>query len=233
MASGGESISNLYIRLGLQYDELQSNFIDAQSTIQTNMARLNRQNTIIRLQAQVDISGLDEVTDAAQIFAIRTRALNQQIANQRDRVNMATAQLRNMATAHGENSEQAQRARMAMQREQIALANLEEQLQNLNESQEETNSGTGDFLESLQGIAGKFAPAVAGIAAFTAALKTVSDAQNELIEKFRELQNQSYELNMPFDKTKEMLRELRLDFVIRGTFLLIHFVHQILFLMPP
>ncbi|MBQ9487529.1 MAG: hypothetical protein IJU91_07005, partial [Selenomonadaceae bacterium] len=208
--AGRESISDLYLRLGLQYDELQSNFVDAQSTIQTNMARLARENTTIRLQAQVDISGLDEATDAAQIFNIRTQALNRQIENQRDRVNMANAQLRNMATAHGANSDQAQRARIAYERERLALANLERELRNLNDTQNESNSNSGDFIENLQGMAEKAAPVVAGITAIAGALQMASDYSVELIEKFRELQNQAYELNMPFGKSKEFLRQLRL-----------------------
>ena len=86
MARGSESTADLYVRLGLSYDELESGFVNAERTIRDNMTRLSRENQIIDLQARVEISGLDEVADAEQILQIRTRALNQQLEHQRDRV---------------------------------------------------------------------------------------------------------------------------------------------------
>lgn len=210
MANRNEGIADLYLRLGLQYDELQSGFVQAESTIQSNMARLARENTTIRLQAEVDIRGLDETADATQILTIRQNALNRQIANQRDRVNMANAQLRNMADAHGENSDQVQRARIALERERLALSDLERQLESLNETQEETNEGTGNFLDNIGGMAGKIAAGIAGFAGLAEAMQTVADASAEMIEKFRELQQQAYELNMSVSDTENFLRHMRL-----------------------
>lgn len=200
--SSNESTSDLYIRLGLSLDELESGFVDAERTIRDNMARLSRSNRIIELQMQVDLSGLDEAADAEQIMQIRTEALNRQIAGQKDRVRLANAELRNMAERHGENSDQAQRARLQLEHERVALARLEEQLNSLNETQDDANEGATTFMDRISDLAGRFAPYIAAIGSAIAATQ-------ELIDKYAELQKQAYELNMPFQKTKELLRQIK------------------------
>ncbi len=201
--SSNESTSDLYIRLGLSLDELESGFVDAERTIRDNMARLSRSNRIIELQMQVDLSGLDEAADAEQIMQIRTEALNRQIAGQKDRVRLANAELRNMAERHGENSDQAQRARLQLEHERVALARLEEQLRHLGDAQDDANDSSNSFLDGFQRIADQCWNFI-GIA------QVVGDAVSSLIEHFHELQQQAYELNMPFQRTKELLRQIKL-----------------------
>lgn len=211
MARGSsESISDLFIRLGLSYDELGSGFVNAERTIRDNMTRLSRENTIIDLQARIELTGLDETADAGRILEIRTQALNRQLKNQRDRVRLASAELANMAERTGENSDQTQRARLALEHERLALARLEEQLRSLNDTQGDTNDNAGNFLDQLQAMAGRFAPVVAGITAVVGTLNAAITASRELIEKWRELQQQAYELNMSVNDTENFLRHMRL-----------------------
>ena len=213
-----EGTQDLFLRLGLNYDELESGFVEAESTIRQNMTRLSNENTIIKLRAEAELAGLDEIADAAEIFAIKQRTLNHQIAVQRDRVNVAQAALQDMANRYGATSQQAQRATMSFERQRITLARLEQQLRELNETQNESqNNGGGGFSENIQNILGDF-PAVGGkilavVAAFKAVEESISAVSNktvELIEKFRELQKQSYDLNMSFAESKKFLRQMRL-----------------------
>ena len=76
----GESISTLYLRLGLDYSSLDSDIIRASETLKSNISRISRENTIIKLRAQIDLAG---VTDEAKRLKIQQDALNQQIANQK------------------------------------------------------------------------------------------------------------------------------------------------------
>ena len=99
-----EDVGSLFIRLGLSLSELETDFIAAERTVNENVRRLSRQNELIRLRAQVEIAGLDETADAKRILQIRTDALNQQMALQRDRVRMLTAKLQSLTAAHGENA---------------------------------------------------------------------------------------------------------------------------------
>lgn len=116
-----------------------------------NMARLSRENRIIELQMRVDLEGLDETADAQQILQRRTEALTRQIKNQRQRVELASAELRNMTQSTGENSDQTQRAQLQFEHERLALARLEEQLNSLNETQDDANEGrTKDLLRQIK-----------------------------------------------------------------------------------
>ena len=64
-----ESIRGLYMRLGLDFDELNQGFVQASRTLKSNMASLSRENTIIRLQTEVDLSNVE---DADQRLAVQT-----------------------------------------------------------------------------------------------------------------------------------------------------------------
>ncbi len=199
----GESTSDLYIRLGLSLDELESGFVDAQRTIRDNMSRLWRENTIIDLQARVELTGLDETADAEQILAIRTRALNEQIKNQKDRVRLATAELRNMTERTGENSDQTQRARIALEHHRLELARLEDQLNSLNEEEEDSPGILSRFMDAFDNFARQCWNVIGIVEVFGGAI-------TELVDSFRELQTQAYELNMPVNDVKNFLRHMRL-----------------------
>ena len=208
-----ETLGGLYLRLGLSISELESGFLDAERTVQQNMARLSRQQNLIRLRAEVEIGNLDETADAAQILTVRTQALNQQLSVQRDRIRIAEANLRDMTQRYGENAVLTQRAAVALERERVQLQRFERDLReveraqrDLNDSQDESTGNLENFSEALNGLARK-AVAVATVAEI---FDKISESVAESKEKLRELQNQSYELNLPIDETKEFLRQLKL-----------------------
>lgn len=60
----GQSIEKLYFSLGLDISELGTDFIAAEQTVNQNLARLNRENNLIRMRMQLETSGLDPVKDA-------------------------------------------------------------------------------------------------------------------------------------------------------------------------
>ena len=135
-----ESLGGLYIRLGLSLSELQSDFIAAERTITQNMARLSREQQIIKLRAQVDIAGLDPDKDAAKILEVQMKALNQQIASQKDRLKLAEVGLQDTAQKTGELSAQTQKATISVEREKLALQNLENELKNLSNQKIQINA---------------------------------------------------------------------------------------------
>ena len=204
------SVGGLYIRLGLSLSELETGFITASQTVAANISRLNREADLIRLRAEVEIAGLDEVNDAERILQIRTESLNQRIAIQRDRIRLLSAAYRDVARTQGETSVAAQRAAIRLERERLALANLERDLRSLSETQDETNGVLGELSNMLPAIPTKLQAVGAAAGAVAAGVGAAGAATKELIEEFRELQRQSYELNMPFADTREFLREMKL-----------------------
>ena len=119
--ANAESIGDLYARIGLNFDEMENGFIDVERTLRQNLGRLNRENRIITLQTQVDLQGLD---DAEQILQTRTRGLQRQLNNQRQRLNLLEAQLQDTARATGETSDATQRARIEFEQAPLSVARL-------------------------------------------------------------------------------------------------------------
>lgn len=97
-------VGSLFISLGLNLSDLETDLIAADRTVTQNIGRLNRAANVIRLRSQVEIAGLDETADAERILQIRTDTLNQLMAIQRDRVRILNAELQNLTAAHGENA---------------------------------------------------------------------------------------------------------------------------------
>jgi len=207
----GTSVSNLFINLGLNLSDLETGFVTASQTVAANISRLNRESNLVRIRSEIDIAGLDETADAERILQIRTNALNEQMRIQRDRIRILDAEYQNLVQSQGANSTAAQRAIVRLERERLALANLDRELRNLNDSSNQQSTGILDELNDalpqmptkLQAVEMAFGAMTAGIGAATASVK-------ELMTNFRELQQQSYELNMPFEETRDFLREMKL-----------------------
>lgn len=205
-----ENLGDLYIRMGLSLSDLETDFLSAERTVTENVRRLNRQSELIRIRSEIEIAGLDESADAERILQIRTDALNQQMEIQRDRVRILTAEWRSLTAAHGENAAITQRATIRLERERLALANLERESRRLSETSGETNNAFGELSDLLPEMPTKLGAAQMALGALTAGIGAAGAATKELLDEFRELQNQSYELNMSFPDTRNFLREMRL-----------------------
>ena len=173
-----ETIGEFFVRLGLDSSVLEEGIASAERTLKQEMARLNRQNTLINLRAQVEIAGLDETTDAERILEIQMEALNQQIANQRQRVELANAAISEMTRLHGANSVETQRAQIAYERERLTLVRLEQQLQNLNDTTETANEENQSLIDKMKAITEKAGPLVAGIMSVAGALSAAYEIRN-------------------------------------------------------
>ena len=204
------SVGGLYLRLGLNLSELKTGFVTASQTVAANISRLNREAELVRLRAEVEIAGLDETADAERILQIRQEALSRQMTIQRDRVRLLEAEYRNLAQTQGENSVTSQRAAVRLERERLALANLERELRNSNDTQGETNNLFGELSELLPSMPTKLQAVGLAFGAITTGAGTAYTAVNNLLENFRELQKQAYELNMPLPDTREFLMKLEL-----------------------
>ncbi len=149
------SISGLYMRLGLSLDELETDFIAAEKTTRENLARLNRESNLIRLRAEVEIGNLDETADAVQILTIRENALNEQLSIQRDKVKLAEAAYQDLINKHGTGAAVSQKAAAALEREKLALQRLQNELQNVRKAQDDLNKSQNST-KSSNGLLGDY-----------------------------------------------------------------------------
>lgn len=131
-----ETISDLYFRLGLDSSDLQDDFIDADRTISANIRRLNREQNLVQIRAQVELNGLDDAANSTEGLKIQQEALARQIEIQQSKISLVNAAYREMADTQGDNAEVTQQLLLQLERERLALSKLEQQTRSLNEQQE-------------------------------------------------------------------------------------------------
>lgn len=137
-----QTVEELAIALSLDISELTSDFVAADATVNQALARLNRESNAIKLKAEIDINGLDNIKDAEQIARIQMDALNKQISIQSDRVKLATAAWKQMVQTKGQDSTASQKAQNAMLREQAALARLTKQMREYSQASQNAAKNT-------------------------------------------------------------------------------------------
>ena len=132
MAKGdGQTLEKLYIELGLDLSQLQSDILAADRTVTENLGRLNRERNLIKIRMQADISGLDTATDAAKIFEIQEKSLNAQLTVSKDRLAILEAAYKQVAANQNSTAYAINQAEQQWQRERIAVGNLEAALKAL------------------------------------------------------------------------------------------------------
>lgn len=121
----------LSMRIGLTLSQLQSDFLAAEQTVKQGIAALNRQQNLVKLRMETDLSGLDAVVDKTKILQVQEQGLTQLLEMQRDKLKLATAAYQDYANSKNANEVVAKKLETSMERERLAVARLEAQLKNL------------------------------------------------------------------------------------------------------
>ena len=121
----------LNLRIGLTLSQLQSDFLTAEQTVRQGVAALNRQQNLVKLRMDTDITGLDAVIDKTKILEVQERGLTQLLDMQRDKLALVTAAYRDWAASKGANDVGSKKLEASMERERLAVVRLEAELKNL------------------------------------------------------------------------------------------------------
>lgn len=121
----------LSLRIGLTLSQLQSDFLAAEQTVRQGIAALNRQQNIVKLKMETDVTGLDAIADKTKILEVQERGLTQLLEMQRDKLKLATVAYQDYANSKNANQAVTKNLEAAMERERLAVARLEAQLKSL------------------------------------------------------------------------------------------------------
>ena len=146
MADSNETLGELYTRIGLNFDDLDRGFLDVETSLKENMARLNQQTTLIDLNASVKIQGLDKINDEVKIFEIRQKELQEKIDVAKQKLNLLSADLASTAAKFGANSKEAKKASIAYQRQVLAVGKLNSKLKQLETTHKNTAEQAKKFV---------------------------------------------------------------------------------------
>ena len=192
-------LEGLYFGMGIDTSQLNSDFVDAEKTINQNIARINKEMKLIQLHGQIELEGLDESAASAEKLRIQEEALNEQMALQQDKIVMLSAVYDHLSNTKGENAEVTKKVEMQLAREQLAMQRLEQQTKDLSK---QTEIALGVQFEMLGLIepaikaidsavaAGRTlpipAPQAKAAAAATIGLLSVAEGSREATEELRE-----------------------------------------------
>lgn len=176
----------LLVSIGLNMSELESDIAMAEKTVRENLSAFNRANNLIRLRMQVDTANLDPVKDKTRILEIQEKSLNDQLKIQSDRVKILTAEYNALLTRMDKNSAAAQKAEMAMLREQLAAKKLEEELKQVSQLHQQLTApkGAGDI---LSGFADKISSIDPRIGSIVSSVRNLGAVAGETGEVFKTL----------------------------------------------
>lgn len=183
-----ETMAKLMLRIGLSFDELNKDFIKAESTLKSNMDRLGRENTLIKLRAQVDLAS---VTDATQKLKIQQEALNKQIEIQKNKLQLSTIAWKEAVQRQGEHSKQAQQTAIAIEREKLKLIELEQELKKVGEQQKALPKADNSLVAGYKGfknnISNMYGKTIGELAGKFNELSTASQSADGAITKSLEI----------------------------------------------
>lgn len=131
-----ESVGELFIRMGVDTSELDSGFVSAERTVTENLARLNREQHMIQIRGQIELDGLEETASASEKVRVQAEALTKQMEIQRDKIAMVSTAYEDLRSRYGETSEITQQAALALEKERLAMSNLQKQTADLSKQQE-------------------------------------------------------------------------------------------------
>ena len=191
MAKGGETISGLYLRIGLNYDELNQDFINVEESLSANIQRLNRQKTLIDIKAKVDLTGVE---DAEQRLKVQQEALTKQVELQTQKVRLYETAWIAAVKANGAASQQAEKSAISLKNQELALAQLSQRLKEVTEQQKQlsqTKTDKANFDNSLLGkytnIKGDVAGKISNLTNAFTGLKDASASADSAITKTLEI----------------------------------------------
>ncbi len=180
MAKGkGESISGLYLRIGLNYDELNQDFVNVEQTLSDNVKRLNRKNTLIDLKAQINLVGADTV----QKLKIQEEQLTRQIEIQREKIKLYEADWISAGKANGYASSQAELAAIALKKQELELTRLSQQLKNVRSQQQAAPKDNNRLFASYNNIKGNVAGVIGNLTNSFNGLSTASQSVDGALSK--------------------------------------------------
>lgn len=176
------TIEDLRMSVGLDLSQLSADFIAADQTVNQGLARLNREKNNIQLKAELDMARLNAAGDATKALAVQEAALSQQLALQRDRVQILSAAYQESASSKGKEASATQRILGNLLKEQIEVEKLTAALKNLQAQQNVPAPRQNTLLAGYQGMTGKLASAQAAISQFTSSTDNAIISSLQILE---------------------------------------------------
>ena len=169
--STGTRIERLYLSLGLDLTEFDTDLAGAQAHVRTASSRLNRDLRLQRLRMEIDLAGVDNADNSLTGLGTRLGHLNTQLGTQRNQVTLLNHAYQESVRQLGADAAASRNLQERLTREQLAEARLEQQIRQTNDARRDRV--TASVNSGIDNTAMLLAPIVA---AGAASLKLAMDA---------------------------------------------------------
>lgn len=185
----------LFVSLGLDVADLETGFIAAEKTIQENLARLNRENNVIRLQMDTDLAKLDGVGDELDKIKVKYEAINKQLDIQRQKALLLNAAYQDALKNKGEDNGVTKNAEKALLYQQKIIAQTEAELRKLETAFQQVSKAQTDLiapnkkslLDYYNELKGNVSGSLNSVATAFQGIKTASGSADGAITKSLEI----------------------------------------------
>lgn len=124
-----QTVSELYLSLGLDFSQLDRDFIDADKTVKANVARLKAEKNRVRIQMDIDTKNLGPAATLTDKLRVQESALTQEMRLQQQVVALANAEYAKMIQEKGAAAASSSTLHTSLLREQRTMAEIKNQLQ--------------------------------------------------------------------------------------------------------
>ena len=171
------------------------------SNLKASMQAAQRQVRLAATEFERAAAGLDDWSSSAEGLRAKVNQLNTTLQAQRRQVNDAREAWERTVRVYGENSAEADRAQMALNRYETQVARTERELNHYTEELNDCEQGTGRFAESTEDLEEATQRASDGFNVMKGVLADlVAEAIKIAVSALKDLAKETLEAGMNFEK---------------------------------
>ena len=170
------------------------------SQLKAAMQQASRAVKLANSEFKAATAGLDDWSSSAVGLQAKVKQLNSTLDAQRKQVKLLEEQLEKTVKVYGENSAEADRARIALNNQNAAVAKTEKELNSYQQELKDCEDGTGRFADGLDDLEDATANASDGFTVMKGALANlVADGIRLAISAVKDLAKETLQAGMNFE----------------------------------
>lgn len=171
------------------------------SQLKSAMQAAQRQVRLASSEFQKASAGLDDWSSSAEGLQAKVKQLNSTLAAQKKQVELANEEWEKTVKVYGENSAEADRAKMKLNGYEAAVAKTEKQLNTYESELKDCENGTGRFADSTEDLEAATQRASDGFTVMKGALASlVADGFRMAIDAAKDFAKETLQAGMNFEQ---------------------------------
>lgn len=179
------------------------------SQLKAAMQQAQRAVKLANSEFKAATAGLDDWSSSAEGLQAKCKQLNSTLDAQKKQVKLLEEQLEKTVKVYGENSAEADRARIALNNQQAAMSKTEKELNNYEKELDDCINGTGKFADELDEVDDASMTASDGFTVIKGALADLlADGIRLVIDGLKDLAKETITVGMNFESAMSKVQAI-------------------------